>query len=87
MDDLDGFWTVLLDFDGFPPYTTPRKRCHSLRSLPPAVKTPIETQITPTQRSTTPADGTMGTPDPDYGGVGIGPGARHGFGRKLQKKT
>ena len=29
----------------------------------------------------------MGTPIPDYGGVGIGPGARHGFGRKLQKKN
>ena len=29
----------------------------------------------------------MGTPDPDYGGVGIGPGARLGVGRKLHKKN
>ena len=47
----------------------------------------MQSEITLTQHRTSPGDGTMGIPDPDYGGVGIGPGARHGFGRKLRKKN
>ena len=46
----------------------------------------LKSQITPTQRSASPGDGTMGTTDPDYGGVGMGPGARRAFVRFVFKK-
>jgi len=43
-------------------------------------------QITTTQHRASPGDGSMGTTDPGYGGVGMGPGPRLGFVRKVSKK-
>ena len=45
-----------------------------------------KSEITTTQGRASPGDGSMGTTDPNYGGVGIGPGARRGFARKLLNK-
>ena len=45
-----------------------------------------KSEITPTQARTSPGDGSMGTTDPGYVGVGMGPGARLGFVRMLLKK-
>ena len=46
-----------------------------------------KSQITTTQASASPGDGSMGTTDPDYVGIGMGPRARLRFVRKLYKKT
>ena len=47
----------------------------------------LKSEITPTQPRASPGDGSMGTTDPNCGGVGVGPGAQLGVGRKLQKKN
>ena len=62
------------------------RRCLSVSSSISLSCAHPKSEITPTQPRASPGDGSMGTTDPDYGGVGMGPGARLGFARYLLKK-
>ena len=49
-----------------------------------SIQNQCTSQITTTQASASPGDGSMGATDPDYVGIGMGPRARLGFVRKFK---
>ena len=76
------FYSILLDFDSIRLNST---RFYSI--LLKFMQNQYKSQITTTQASASPGDGSMGTTGPDYMWKGMGLRARLRFVRKLCKKS